>query len=41
MDMCEQDIIQNDRKLQYMNDRIVMLEQEESSLKEVIEQETR
>lgn len=41
MDMCEQDIIQNDRKLRYTNDRIIMLEQEESSLKKVIEQETR
>jgi uncharacterized protein YhaN len=39
--MFLQDIIQNDRKLRYTNDRIVMLEQEESSLKKVIEQETR
>jgi uncharacterized protein YhaN len=39
--MFIQDIIQNDRKLRYTNDRIVMLEQEESSLKKVIEQETR
>lgn len=41
MIMFLQDIIQNDRKLRYTNDRIVMLEQEESSLKKVIEQETR
>jgi len=36
-----QEIIQNDRKLRYTSDRIIMLEQEESSLKKVMEQETR
>ncbi|XP_069691056.1 tuftelin-interacting protein 11 [Periplaneta americana] len=41
MDMCEQDIIQNDRKLRYTSDRIVMLEQEEVSLNKVMEQEMR
>ncbi|GFG29832.1 hypothetical protein Cfor_02451 [Coptotermes formosanus] len=41
MDMCEQEILQNDRKLRYTSDRIVMLEQEESSLKKLMEQETR
>jgi tuftelin-interacting protein 11 len=41
MDMCEQDIIKKNRKLRYTNDRIVTLEQEELSLKNVIEQETR
>jgi uncharacterized protein YhaN len=39
--MFLQDIIQNDRKLRYTNDRMVMLEQEELSLKNVIEQEAR
>ena len=34
-----QDIIQNDRKLRYASDRIVMLEQEESSLSKIMEQE--
>jgi uncharacterized protein YhaN len=41
MIMLPQDIIENDRKLRYTNDRIVALEQEELSLKNVIEQETR
>jgi hypothetical protein len=36
-----QEIIQNDRKLRYTSDRIIMLEQEESSLEKVIEQENR
>ena len=36
-----QEILQNDRKLRYTSDRIIMLEQEESSLKKVMEQETR
>lgn len=36
-----QEIIQNDRKLRFTSDRIIMLEQEESSLKKVMEQETR
>ncbi|PSN55670.1 Tuftelin-interacting protein 11 [Blattella germanica] len=41
MDMCEQDIIQNDRKLRFSSDRIVMLEQEQNTLKKILEQERR
>ncbi|XP_067004991.2 tuftelin-interacting protein 11 [Anabrus simplex] len=39
MDMCEQDIIENDRKLRYTNDRMVALEQEEANLSKIVEQE--
>jgi hypothetical protein len=41
MAMYLQEIIQNDRKLRYTSDRIIMLEQEESSLNKVVEQEAR
>ncbi|GLH13300.1 Septin-interacting protein 1 [Gryllus bimaculatus] len=39
MDMCEQEIIENDRRLRYINDRKITLEQEASTLKTGVDQE--
>nr|CAD7258217.1 unnamed protein product [Timema shepardi] len=39
MDMCEQDIIQNNQKLKYASDRLVSLEHEEQSLSTGVELE--
>ncbi|KAG8226104.1 hypothetical protein J437_LFUL006733 [Ladona fulva] len=39
VEMCEQDIIENDKRLRYAKDRIVALEQEESSLGKLVSQE--
>lgn len=39
MDLCEQDIIENDRRMRYIDDKKVMLEQESITLKTCIERE--
>ncbi|KAG8035312.1 hypothetical protein G9C98_006758 [Cotesia typhae] len=38
VDMCEQDIIQNERKTRYLGDRVVALEAEQKNMEKVIEQ---
>ncbi|XP_036146927.1 tuftelin-interacting protein 11 [Monomorium pharaonis] len=38
VDMCEQDIIQNDRRMRHLNDRVVALEAEKRNLSKVVEQ---
>ncbi|EZA47999.1 hypothetical protein DMN91_011683 [Ooceraea biroi] len=38
VDMCEQDIIQNDRRMRHMNDRVVALEAEKTNLSKVVDQ---
>ncbi|XP_071447563.1 tuftelin-interacting protein 11 [Hetaerina americana] len=39
VDMCEQDIIENDKRLRYAKDRVLGLEQEEASLGKLLVQE--
>ncbi|XP_046394091.1 tuftelin-interacting protein 11 [Ischnura elegans] len=39
VDMCEQDIIENDKRLRYAKDQVVALEQEEESLGKLVLQE--
>ncbi|KMQ91009.1 tuftelin-interacting protein 11-like protein [Lasius niger] len=38
VDMCEQDIIQNDRRMRHLNDRVVALEAEKKNLSKVVDQ---
>lgn len=39
VDMCEQDIIQNDRRTRHLGDRVVALEAEKKSLSKVVDQQ--
>ncbi|XP_039305230.1 tuftelin-interacting protein 11 [Solenopsis invicta] len=38
VEMCEQDIIQNDRRMRHLNDRMIALEAEKRNLSKVVEQ---
>lgn len=38
VDMCEQDIIQNDRRMRHLNDRAIALEAEKKNLSKVVDQ---
>jgi len=38
VDMCEQDIIQNDRRMRHLDDRVVALEAEKKNLSKVVDQ---
>ncbi|KAG7204874.1 hypothetical protein KM043_005274 [Ampulex compressa] len=38
VDMCEQDIIQNDRRTRHLSDRVVALEAEKKNLSKIVEQ---
>ncbi|XP_076181741.1 septin interacting protein 1 isoform X2 [Ptiloglossa arizonensis] len=38
VDMCEQDIIQNDRRTRHLSDRVVALEAEKKSLSKIVDQ---
>ncbi|XP_046748597.1 septin-interacting protein 1 [Diprion similis] len=38
VDLCEQDIIQNDRRTRHMSDRVVALEAERSNLSKIVDQ---
>ncbi|XP_011860143.1 PREDICTED: tuftelin-interacting protein 11-like [Vollenhovia emeryi] len=38
VDMCEQDIIQNDRRMRHLNDRVIALEAEKKNLSKVLDQ---
>lgn len=38
VDLCEQDIIQNDRRTRHMSDRVVALDAEKSNLSKIVEQ---
>ncbi|XP_012225804.1 tuftelin-interacting protein 11 [Linepithema humile] len=38
VDMCEQDIIQNDRRMRHLNDRLITLEAEKKNLSKVVNQ---
>ncbi|KYN43118.1 Tuftelin-interacting protein 11 [Trachymyrmex septentrionalis] len=38
VDMCEQDIIQNDRRMRHLNDRVIALEAEKKNLTKVVDQ---
>ena len=38
VDMCEQDIIQHDRRSKYLGDRVVSLEQEKQTLAKIVDQ---
>ncbi|KAL0110405.1 hypothetical protein PUN28_013796 [Cardiocondyla obscurior] len=38
VDMCEQDIIQNDRRMRHLNDRVIALESEKKNLSKVVDQ---
>lgn len=40
VDMCEQDIIQNDRRTNYLRDRVITLEAEKQTLSKVIDETT-
>ncbi|XP_032663976.1 tuftelin-interacting protein 11 [Odontomachus brunneus] len=39
--MCEQDIIQNDRRMRYLNDRVVALQAEKKNLSKVVDQNSK
>lgn len=38
VDMCEQDIIQNDRRMRHLSDRVITLEAEKKNLSKVVDQ---
>ncbi|XP_029660083.1 tuftelin-interacting protein 11 isoform X2 [Formica exsecta] len=38
VDMCEQDIIQNDRRMRHLHDRVIALEAEKKNLSKVVDQ---
>ncbi|KYQ55054.1 Tuftelin-interacting protein 11 [Trachymyrmex zeteki] len=38
VDMCEQDIVQNDRRMRHLNDRVIALDAEKKNLSKIVEQ---
>lgn len=40
LDMCEQDIIQNDRRMRHLNDRLIALEAEKKNLLKVVDHDS-